>query len=90
MMWPRCIARGALPSCACVCGGSPRADVRPRFLQGAGSKIHPAGAEGVKHTVDWYAKDGVESAHAEWAAHMRELLHLEVSAGARAKPFWYE
>lgn len=63
---------------------------RARTLQGAGSKVHPAGADGVKHTVEWYAKDGVDSAHAEWAAHMRELLHLEVSCGARAKPFWYE
>ena len=59
-------------------------------MQGAGSKVHPAGADGVKHTVDWYASDGIKSAHAEWAAHLRELLHLEVSAGARAKPFWYE
>jgi cytolysin (calcineurin-like family phosphatase) len=58
-------------------------------MQGAGTGIHPAGKEGVKHTVDWYRSAGVASAHAEWNAHMRDLLHTEVST-TRAKPFWYE
>jgi hypothetical protein len=58
-------------------------------VQGAGSLPHTAGAVGVKHTVDWYRSDGIASAHAEWNAHVKDLLYLE-SCGARTKPFWYE
>ena len=57
-------------------------------LQGSGKKVTTPGAIGVKHTVDWYRKDGKESAHAEWKAHMRELLHKE-NAGSNPV-FWYE
>ena len=44
---------------------------------------------GVQHTVDWYRTAGTASAHAEFSAHLRDLLNIEVSA-TRAKPFWYE
>jgi hypothetical protein len=57
-------------------------------LQGAGKQVRPAGAIGVKHTVDWYRSDGKASAHAEWKAHMRDLLHKENSSSNPVR--WYE
>lgn len=58
-------------------------------MQGAGSKVKAAGGTGVKHTVDWYRTDGTASAHAEFAAHVKDLLSREVAC-PRTKPFWYE
>lgn len=57
-------------------------------LQGAGKSVRPAGSIGVKHTVDWYRTDGKESAHAEWKAHMRELLYKENASSNPVR--WYE
>lgn len=65
-----------------------RLTVPPR-VQGAGAEECKPGAEGVKHTVAWYRTSGTESAHAEWHAHLKDLLHME-SSGARSKPFWFE
>ena len=48
-----------------------------------------ADPRGVQHTADWYRTDGEASAHAEWAAHMKDLLHTEAAA-PRTKQFWYE
>jgi hypothetical protein len=59
------------------------------WMQGAGKEVHPAGEAGVKHTLAWYRDSGVESAHAEWQAHLKDLLHAECCE-ARTRPFWYE
>lgn len=58
------------------------------LVQGAGKSVRPAGSIGVKHTVDWYRSDGKDSAHAEWKAHMRELLNKENASSNPVR--WYE